>query len=49
MTLTVAVAAALPLTASVDGETVQVAPVGAPLHDNAMFPLNPLLPPTEME
>jgi hypothetical protein len=48
VTLTVAVAAVLPLNVTEAGETAQVASVGAPLHVKATFPLNPVPPVNDM-
>ena len=44
VTETVAVAAALPLTITLDGDTEQAGPAGTTLHVSATLPVNPPLP-----
>jgi len=44
VTETVAVAAVLPLTITLDGDTEQAGPAGATLHVSATLPLKPPLP-----
>jgi hypothetical protein len=47
VTETVAVAAALPLTITLDGDTEQAGPAGATLHVKATVPMKPPLPAKE--
>jgi predicted ester cyclase len=48
VTETVAVAAALPFTVTLDGDTEQAGPAGATLHFSATVPVKPPLPANEI-